>query len=1221
MSKTLGIDLGTSSLGWAILDDERLMDAPVGEMAPSAIDCGVVIFPEGMERDKSGSLKSRAAERRTARAARRLIFRRKLRKLLLLQELQKRGMCPISQESVEAWKHGEYPVNDKAFREWLASTPEKNPYADRKRAAEGKVDPFTLGRALYHIAQRRGFKSSRKEQLQELLAEEARHESKKAKVQTDLGVVKEGIQKLTDELGGRTLGQYFYDLFQTGGKIRGRYIGRIEHYEKEFECIATRQELDSETIGVFRKILFSQRRLRGQGHLIGWCELEHGQKYHRCVVSHPSYEAFAAWGFINSIRAGEEKRALTDDERKVVFSILKRRTALKAGDLQKAILKKMRTFPLPLTHRDESLAPVMSTTAQFEELGIPQNEWQTAFNALLDFDDLKMLKDWAAKRYGFNEKNALKFIKTNPSEDRGRCSLHAITKILPWLERGYLNHKAVFFAKLPDVVHNFAANKELVIADLEREELVYHKEKEQAAKLQHPPKIMPLEDGRWRTCLMTKWGVSEDGYKQLYISRDTCNEDDPVLPAIDLGSYNNPLVQRSLTILRRLINKLRRKKMIDADTRINIELAREVNSSNDCRAIEIYQRNRQKQRQEAHDKLQDILTGNNINKELSDDLILRYMLWVEQDMFSVYTGQPISARQMVLECDIEHTLPRSIGGTSELENLTLCEPHYNRDVKKGKLPTECPNATSHWKDPATDIEYPPLENGKVLDGWQKKLVDLEKQLKKRPVRGADIEAYNRNRQNWLVTKMERDYLKRKLSFFKLTRTRTQEIGFIPRQLVDTGAMTRRAVAYLKTRYLYVYPTNGQTTAFARKEWGLQSDEKKDRTDHTHHAKDAIVIAALTRANYQSICSYYKNLDERSVKPTIPAPYPNFAEHVRHAIDSILVRQLRQNCQRKPYAEAAKRLGVRLANPVRHKLETGETQAITKVTACGSTVRGTLHTATIYGRITLPGTDEVVTVVRKTIADAGKGEDLKKLALTAVDETVGKSLLAQIEAYEAAGVKSNELAGKEYWLNKEKGVRLLKVRVKMSKPANPVALRKQVFGGHTPVQENVYVSSIPVLGMFGRKVGTDKWETNSVSLLEAVLNKTKLGEVSDRENGFLLYPGQFVLTYQDSPQELKQLSAKELSKRLYVVVQAFGERKAIFKFHRETRSTTALKAVLPTMTDCETHQPLKANGESKINYKHPYPLLLLGVNTFANHMLFEGRDFRFGMDGTMEWIES
>ena len=129
--KRLGIDLGTSSIGWAVLDDERIASAPRGLYGPNVIDCGVVVFPEGMDRDKTGNLMSRAAERRMKRSARRLIRRRRYRKFHILKLLIENGMCPMSLESLKKWKEkGVYPIDDKAFMDWLSATNTKNPYIE-----------------------------------------------------------------------------------------------------------------------------------------------------------------------------------------------------------------------------------------------------------------------------------------------------------------------------------------------------------------------------------------------------------------------------------------------------------------------------------------------------------------------------------------------------------------------------------------------------------------------------------------------------------------------------------------------------------------------------------------------------------------------------------------------------------------------------------------------------------------------------------------------------------------------------------------------------------------------------------------------------------------------------------------------------------------------------------------------------------------------------------
>ena len=74
MKKILGIDLGTNSLGWALIEEETKL-----------VDGGVVIFPRGNNEDhKTGKESSYSQQRTTYRGARRLLFRRKLRRKRLL---------------------------------------------------------------------------------------------------------------------------------------------------------------------------------------------------------------------------------------------------------------------------------------------------------------------------------------------------------------------------------------------------------------------------------------------------------------------------------------------------------------------------------------------------------------------------------------------------------------------------------------------------------------------------------------------------------------------------------------------------------------------------------------------------------------------------------------------------------------------------------------------------------------------------------------------------------------------------------------------------------------------------------------------------------------------------------------------------------------------------------------------------------------------------------
>jgi CRISPR-associated endonuclease Csn1 len=78
MARILGLDLGTNSIGWAIVEKENNNF--------SLVDKGVRIFSEGVKSEK-GIESSRAAERTRYRSARKIKYRRKLRKYETLKVL------------------------------------------------------------------------------------------------------------------------------------------------------------------------------------------------------------------------------------------------------------------------------------------------------------------------------------------------------------------------------------------------------------------------------------------------------------------------------------------------------------------------------------------------------------------------------------------------------------------------------------------------------------------------------------------------------------------------------------------------------------------------------------------------------------------------------------------------------------------------------------------------------------------------------------------------------------------------------------------------------------------------------------------------------------------------------------------------------------------------------------------------------------------------------
>ena len=167
MTKILGLDLGTNSIGWAIVENDSNNFL--------LIDKGVRIFSEGVKTEK-GIESSKAAERTGYRSARKIKFRRKLRKYETLKVLSENNMCPLSVEEVIEWRKSgfkKYPLNPE-FINWLRTDDDKNinPYYFRDKASKKKATLVELGRALYHIAQRRGFLSNRLDQSAEGIIEQ-----------------------------------------------------------------------------------------------------------------------------------------------------------------------------------------------------------------------------------------------------------------------------------------------------------------------------------------------------------------------------------------------------------------------------------------------------------------------------------------------------------------------------------------------------------------------------------------------------------------------------------------------------------------------------------------------------------------------------------------------------------------------------------------------------------------------------------------------------------------------------------------------------------------------------------------------------------------------------------------------------------------------------------------------------------------------------------------
>lgn len=336
-----------------------------------------------------------------------------------------------------------------------------------------------------------------------------------------------------------------------------------------------------------------------------------------------------------------------------------------------------------------------------------------------------------------------------------------------------------------------------------------------------------------------------------------------------IGAFKNPVAMRSLHILRRQINTLIKDGIIEEDTKVVVELAREFNDSNMRWAIETYQREREKENKEFEaaikryhptlkysnddvDKVRllfeqsDLLEQNQVGTISEDNNkkrkrenyakdVKKYQLWLEQGCICIYTGKPINISTLFDEnrIDFEHTIPESISFDNSLANLTVCFADFNQNIKKNRIPTQLDNyeeilqRIQPWFDKIRRLK------GNVEYYKNRSKYTQDKDLK---------DKFIRQRHLW---EMELDYWQRKVDRFTITDVKPD---FRNRQLVDTRIITKYAYHYLKSVFSNVEVQNGSVMSDFRKMLGIQSiEEKKDRQKHSHHAIDALVLTTIPNA--------------------------------------------------------------------------------------------------------------------------------------------------------------------------------------------------------------------------------------------------------------------------------------------------------------------------------------------------------------------------------------
>lgn len=418
---TLGLDLGPSSIGWALLD----------ESSKRIVVAGVRVFPEGVDRDQQGGEKSKTQTRRDARGARRQIARRAARKKHLRHLLTSKGLLP---------KH------DQELERVLGA----DPYDLRRRALDERVTPHEVGRVLLHLGQRRGFLSNRKTDRQ-----------KASEAKGMLAEISELAGAISDS-GHRTLGEHLAELHSDPHeRIRNRHTQR-SMYVEEFEAVwsaqqahhpkiltdALKKELydsSSDDTWIHKGLIFGQRQMKWPRSMVGRCEYE--LKAKRCEKADRHAQQFRILQEVNNLslldRSTGEERRLTPEERGSLVEYLGNTRQRTFDQIRKKLgFTESTRFNLERGERDKLkggetdalLGGKNGVGPRWKKL--PDEERDAIVDVLINEDQEHVALERLTREYGLELEEARRALKVNLPQGHTNVSRLAIDKLIPHLKRG-----------------------------------------------------------------------------------------------------------------------------------------------------------------------------------------------------------------------------------------------------------------------------------------------------------------------------------------------------------------------------------------------------------------------------------------------------------------------------------------------------------------------------------------------------------------------------------------------------------------------------------------------------------------------------------------------------------------------------------------------------------------------------------------------------------------
>ena len=833
----LGLDLGTNSIGWAMMALNQ-------ENQPyKIIDAGVRIFSDGRNPKDGTPL---AVARREARGMRRRRDRFLARKSKLMNCLIRLGLMP----------------KDELERKKLELL---NPYELRTKALDNALNPFELGRAIFHLNQRRGFKSNRKE-----TGGDEKEKSKTKDAQT-------ALENKIEESNSRTLGEFFYkqrilNELTTRAKPdeSGLYPTRAM-YESEFEKIkkaqSIHQKINEAGWEEIKEIIFYQRPLAPQEKgvcqfinlfnkpLPAWAEealsnyLNSNEKCKkakglpRAYLALPSYQKFRILSEINNLKIVKNNREeilLDAPQKKKLVEYLHEKKTANFSSLRRQIGFAADEFKFNFEggKRDKfdgnateiSLKDKKYFGEKWRDFSLNQQDEIVEF--LLDSEDADLIYQKALNDWKLSEEQALAIKKITPNNFKsgvGNLSKELLQKLVAEIAEKNCRY------------------------DKATENLGFHHSKKEFSKIQDQL------DYYGKAIPASVVGVKIDNSKKP----ENYTEEEKY------GKIANPTVHVALNQLRKVINTLIKENGNPEE--IIVELARDLKISKDeKREMEKKQGDNQKENEALEKELKNLGQKNNYENRLKLKLFKELEKANNGVACCPYSGKSINITNLFsFDIEIEHILPFAKTYDDSVANKTIAYRSANH-AKGNRSPFEAFGDTTF-----------------------ERIKDLPRNKKWRFYENA----------------MEKF---------------ADESGFQERQLNDTRYLSKIAKQYLSQicHPNKIKVANGKLTSLLRHHWGLNSilnkkteekfdsqtgevfpenltenpqDQtknqavKKTRDDHRHHAVDAIVIAMTeTRLLQQISRDNARGHDLDRLVINLPNHWNRFREDAVEAIERIIV---------------------------------------------------------------------------------------------------------------------------------------------------------------------------------------------------------------------------------------------------------------------------------------------------------------------------------------------